>query len=147
VEFLSPSNKWPGDGRDQYHRKQHELYAAGVNLVEVDLIRAGPRAFMLPAVQFPPDVKPLYAACVFRATHRLRTELYPISLREKLPAIRVPLRPEDKDIVLNLQPLIEMAYKNGRYDRTDYQQPCIPPLEGTDNQWADELLKSVGRRA
>jgi hypothetical protein len=143
VEFLSPSNKWPGDGREQYQRKQRELYNAGVNLVEIDLIRAGPRVLMLPEVQFPPGVKPTYAACVFRATHKRRTELYPISLRQRLPNVSVPLRKEDRDIVLRLQPLIDLAYRNGRHDRTDYRQPCIPPLDGEDGAWAEGVLKNV----
>ena len=145
VEFLSPSNKWPGDGREQYQRKQRELYNANVNLVEIDLIRSGPRVLMLPAIQFPPGLKPTYAARVYRATHRLRCELYPISLREPMRAIRVPLRKDDSDILLNLQPLVDMAYRNGRYDRTDYTQPCIPPLEGEDEQWAQMLLKNAGK--
>jgi hypothetical protein len=132
VEFLSPSNKWPGHGRDQYQRKQRELAAAKVNQVEIDLIRAGPRVFTLPAAQFPPDVNPVYAACVYRAACPLKRALYAISLQDRLPVIRVPLRPEDADIALNVQVLVEMAYRNGRYDRTDYLQPCIPPLEGPD---------------
>lgn len=145
VEFLSPSNKWPGDGRDQYQRKQRELSAAKVNLVEIDLIRAGPRAFTLPAVQFPPNVNPPYAACVYRATHPTKRALYPISLRDRLPVLSIPLRPEDRDIILNLQPLLDMAYRNGRYDRTDYREPCIPPLEGADGEWAQSVLKSAGK--
>jgi hypothetical protein len=139
IEMLSPSNKWPGDGREQYQRKQRELYNADVNLVEIDLIRAGPRVFMLPSAQIPPRANTAYAACVFRATNKLQYELYPMPLRERLRPIRVPLRKEDTDIVLRLQPLIEMAYRNGRYNRTNYQQPCIPPLEGEDAEWAKQL--------
>jgi hypothetical protein len=147
IEFLSPSNKLPGEGRERYQSRQNELSAAGVNVFEIDLLRAGQRAFMLPAVRFPPRLQATYAACAFRATRALRYELYPISLREPLRAMSVPLRSEDRDIALNLQPLIDLAYRNGRYDRTDYSQPCIPPLEGEDEQWAHTLLKNAGKRA
>ena len=41
IEFLSPTNKLPGDGNDMYIRKQREYRAAGVNQVEIDLTRAG----------------------------------------------------------------------------------------------------------
>ena len=126
VEFLSPSNKFAGAGREQYERKQVELDAAKVSLVEIDLLRAGPRAFMLPQIQFPPDVNPEYAASVFRAYVSLRYELYPMPMREKLPAIAVPLRKDEPDLILNLQPLIDQAYRNGRYDRTDYTKPLYP---------------------
>jgi len=48
---------------------------------------------------------------------------------------------------LPLQPLVDDAYRNGRYARTlDYGQPCDPPLEGEDAAWADQLLRSAGLR-
>lgn len=76
-----------------------------------------------------------------------RAELYPLALRDRLPAIRIPLRPTDADAVLDLQSLIDAAYDSSRYDRTtDYRKPCEPPLEGDEAAWADELLKSAGRR-
>jgi Protein of unknown function (DUF4058) len=146
IEFLSPSNKLRGDGRDRYQQKQRELYAAKVSLAEIDLVRSGPKAFLLPEVQFPPRLKAEYFACVFRGWIWDRFELYPVSLREKLPAIRIPLRKQEPDIVLNLQSLIEQAYRNGRYNRLDYKQPCAPPLEGVDAAWADELLRAAGKR-
>jgi hypothetical protein len=37
IEFLSPTNKSPGDGSELYLRKQHEYRVAGVSLVEIDL--------------------------------------------------------------------------------------------------------------
>jgi Protein of unknown function (DUF4058) len=140
IEFISPTNKWPGDGRDKYLRKQSEVRNAGVNLVEVDLIRVGPRVFLLPSSQFPQDMNTHYGACVFRAWGNPQFELYPMSLREPLRPVRVPLRKDDTDIVLRLQPLIEMAYRNGRYHRTDYQKPCIPPLDGEDAVWVKQLI-------
>src|SRR4051812_48490615 len=45
VEVLSPTNKTPGaTGRGRYLAKQHELQSAGVNLVEIDLLRRGAHA-------------------------------------------------------------------------------------------------------
>src|SRR5687767_1764672 len=41
IEFLSPTNKSDGHGRQLYQRKQQELAAASINLVEIDLIRGG----------------------------------------------------------------------------------------------------------
>jgi hypothetical protein len=67
-------------------------------------------------------------------------------LRKRLPAIRIPLRRADPDVALDIQLLIDLAYRNGRYDLTDYRKPCIPPLEGGDDAWADKLLRTAGRR-
>ncbi|HZL34182.1 MAG TPA: DUF4058 family protein [Tepidisphaeraceae bacterium] len=144
VEFLSPSNKLSGDGRQQYQKKQHELVNANVSLVEIDLLRGGPRVFLVPEARIPPRHRSEYAAGVFRGWRHDRYELYPIRLRDRLPIISIPLRESDKDIVLDIQKLIEMAYRNGRYERTDYRQPCIPPLEGEDAEWINALL-AAGR--
>jgi hypothetical protein len=61
--------------------------------------------------------------------------------------IRIPLRADDSDIVLDLQELIDQAYESGRYDRTiDYTIPPLPDLDPDDAEWADQLLKAAGKR-
>jgi hypothetical protein len=122
------------------------LDAAQVSLVEIDLIRAGERCFMLPEAQIPPQWRATYLACVFRGYRPQKFEIYPMPLRKRLPAIRIPLRRADPDVALDIQLLIDLAYRNGRYDLTDYRKPCIPPLEGGDDAWADKLLRTAGRR-
>ena len=66
-------------------------------------------------------------------------------LRERLNAIRIPLRETDADVALDLQALVDQAYRRGRYDQElDYRQPPHPPLNADDAVWADELLRSRG---
>ncbi len=146
VEFISPTNKLAGPGRVQYQTKQRELNAAQVSLAEIDLVRAGRRCLMLPEAQFPPKCDTTYLGCVFRGYRPTRFEMYPMPLRQRLPAIRIPLRRGDRDIVLDIQRLIDQAYRNGRYNLTDHRKPSIPPLEGEDAAWADKLLRAAGRR-
>ena len=43
IEVLSPANKRPGTDRDQYEYKRQHLLGSKVNLVEIDLLRRGPR--------------------------------------------------------------------------------------------------------
>jgi len=87
-----------------------------------------------------------YIACVRRADSS-QAEIYPINLWQRLPAIRIPLRPSDVDVVLDLQKLIEMSYVNGSYgDDIDYRAEPVPPLSADDQAWADALLKSQSRR-
>jgi hypothetical protein len=59
----------------------------------------------------------------------------------RLPPIRVPLRPTDADVRLDLQSLIDRCYANGRYDDLDYREDPNPPLDAADATWADELLR------
>ncbi len=41
IEVLSPANKLPGKAREAYRANQRDFIAAGVNFVEIDLIRQG----------------------------------------------------------------------------------------------------------
>ena len=147
IEFISPSNKLPGDGLEQYGQKQRECRDAKVNLVEIDLTRRGRRTLLVHGWVQARLYESDYQASVWRAAFGSQCALYKISLRERLPAIPIPLRPTDPDAVLDLQAIVERAYDSARYDRTvDYAQPCDPPLADDHAQWADELLKAVGKR-
>jgi hypothetical protein len=65
---------------------------------------------------------------------------------DALPTISIPLRKQDKEVVLELQPLIEQVYRNGRYVSINYREDAEPPLIGEDAKWADELLRAAGKR-
>lgn len=146
IEVLSLANKQPGEGRDLYQRKQRELYLGHVGLVEIDLLRAGQWTVAVPRNHIPREERTPYVVCVQRGWRPRPFEVYPIRVRERLPTIRVPLRETDTDAPLDLQALIELAYRNGRYDDIDYRVPPEPALEPEDAAWADELLRSKGLR-
>jgi hypothetical protein len=81
---------------------------------------------------------------VRRVTRPEIAEFHAISLREPLPNIAIPLRPTDRDVVLQLQPLFDECYRRGRYDRIDYRQPLAPPLAAEDAAWVAERLREKG---
>lgn len=139
IEFVSPTNKHSGDGRRQFQAKRAECLEAGVNFVEIDLTRDGVRELLVPWHRIPPSHRTSFNACVFRATHRHRFELYAMPLWRPLPSINIPLRPDDADVRLELQPLVDEVYERGRYNM-DYAQPCEPPLAPAD---AAELAKRL----
>ena len=68
-------------------------------------------------------------------------EVYRVSLREQLPKFRIPLRETDKDALLDLQAIIDLAYENGVYDDTNYHRDPAPPLSQEDADWADTLWR------
>ena len=146
IEFLSPTNKRPGEGQDLYLRKQRETLEAKVNLVEVDLTREGKRIMIAPPHRIPPSHRTLYQVCVRRGRKPSPIEIYRVPLEEPLPTIRIPLRENDTDVLLALQPLVERAYSNGRYDDIDYRSEAEPPLDGAASAWAGALLRSKGLR-
>ena len=146
IEFLSPTNKLLGEGREEYLRKRAECRRARVPLVEIDLTRHGRRKEVLPLRSIPARHHTTYLVCVERYHPEHRLEYYPIPLTSRLPAIRIPLRPQDQDATLRLQPLVDQAYENGRYEDLDYAAPLNPPLDDDESAWTEQRLRSLGKR-
>jgi hypothetical protein len=123
------------------------LLASGVNFIEIDLVRAGDWRAMLR-----PHRCGTKAFSTYRITSRVPSDpgavyLQPLSLREPMPSVPIPLRSGDPEIKIDLQSLVDRVYSNGRYEkRLDYRQPPDPPLADDDAAWADQLLKSAGKR-
>ena len=145
IEILSPSNKH-GKGRDKYDQKRRELDSARISLVEIDLLRDGVRELGDAHLRLTPKGHATYQACVHRGWGGIKYEIYPMPIRERLPAIRIPLRPSDRDVVLDLQALIDQCYANGRYEQTNYAIALDPPLDAEDVAWAEGVLKDKGLR-
>jgi hypothetical protein len=147
IELLWPWNKLESDSKRKYQQKQRELLQAKINFVEIDLTRGGRRRLLVPQSRLSKKNRTTFQACVFRATSpRPRFEVYPIRLDAPVPTLAIPLRADDKDVVLELQPLIERAYANGAYDDIGYSQDAVPPFGGADAQWADCPLREARQR-
>ncbi len=147
IEFLSPSNKSPGSNRELYIRKQREICSSDTNLVEIDLNRFGVHTLAFPLDHVKPQGRTAYMACVRRATRRDKAEVYPMLLWERLPVVKIPLRPGDADVPLALQDLVDQCYRNGAYEGTiNYAVDPDPPLFGADEEWADDWLREKGLR-
>ncbi len=141
IEVVSPTNKAAGPGRVSYQAKQGETLARDCHLIEIDLLRNGRHVLCVPEwrVEF---LRPFdFLCCVNRWPVRNRYELYPRSLRERLPRLKIPLADEDPDAALDLQAALEQVYIDGRYGRRiRYDQPCEPPLSVDDQTWANEQI-------
>ncbi len=145
IELLSPVNKNAGFRRYQF--KQQDYLQSSTSLVEIDLLRRG--SFTLPVPEElrrkrPPGTH--YHICSSRAWRPGTRELYSWALRDRVPAIRIPLRPEDKDIVLDLQPLIDRCYEVGRYYEGRFAENPEPPFPADEAAWVDERLREAGLR-
>lgn len=146
LEVLSPANKRPGRDQDKYLQQREELLRCRINLVEIDLLRAGDRILAAPQEMLPDRYRTPYRVCVRRAARPLEAEVYRAPLRRRLPRVRVPLRDRDPDVRLDLQAVVELAYKNGGYDDIDYKSEPDPPLDPEDARWADARLREAQRR-
>jgi hypothetical protein len=140
LEWLSPSNKLEAEERDRYGRKCRALMRGGVNLVEIDLVRQGAPVFPEAIRKVLHPAGACYGICVFRAARSSEREVYPIRLRDRLPTIRVPLRPTDADVVVDLQPLIDQCHERGRYHLLNYRLDLDPPLPPAEAAWVEQVL-------
>jgi hypothetical protein len=143
IEVVSPTNKVPGSrGRASYQQKRQEVLHSPSHWVEIDLLREGEGAVlreMLPRCH--------YTVHISRVEERPRARTWPIRLHQALPAIPIPLRAEDGDVLLDLPTVLTNVYDRGAYDMViNYRAEANPPLTGPDAAWADELLKSKGLR-
>ena len=140
LELLSPTNKLESADRDRYLRKRRSFLSGGANLVEIDLVRQGACLFPAAVRKVLERTDACYGICVARATQPGEHDVYPIRLRERLPAIRIPLRPTEAAVVLDLQPLIDQCHERGRYHLLNYRLALDPPLSPEDAAWADQVL-------
>ena len=141
IEVLSPTNKTPGKDQDAYKRKQRGIYASGTHLVEIDLLRAGAYTVAVPW-EFLGERKWDYIVSLHRGLSGPKFEVWPGTVRERLPRIYVPLDESQPRIPLDLQRLFEKSYDAGAFGwRVDYQKEPEPPLSKQDAAWADSLLR------
>lgn len=143
IEVLSPWNKGPGRLNVDYCRKLDEYARAQVSVVEIDLLRGSRGRLPVGQEDLPIERRTPYLVCIRRGWQPSRWELYPVSLRERLPDIPIPLREHEADVVVPLQPILDRVYVAGGHDDIDYRRPPAPRLEGEDAAWADRLLKDV----
>ncbi len=144
IEFVSPTNKLPGEGQRLYLKQQKEVIAAGASLVEIDLTRTGKRLLAGPMELLHRWQRTTYMACITRGWKPDVAGLCPLPLVGPLPALPIPLRESDADATLNLQALIDQCYENGGYDNIDYRQPPVPPLDPDGAAWAEKWLRGKG---
>jgi len=146
IEILSPANKVGIKGCGQYVKKQSNYLASGTNLVEIDLLRQGSYVLAAPDESIPLEHRTPYNISVYRESEPEQAELYRVPLREQLPNIGIPLRPGERDVVLQLQPLIDDCYRDGRYHRLNYSVEPEPRFSNEDSAWANEFLSTQGFR-
>ena len=148
IEFVSPANKRAGDGRNKYQQKQQECRENGINLVEIDLTRAGRRRLLAPPVNLPrAATDATYLASVYRSWEKGYSAVYAMPLRSPLAELPVPIRKGEAEPTLVLRPLLDQVYDNANYRYfLAYKEPADPPLRGSEAKWADALLREAGLR-
>jgi Protein of unknown function (DUF4058) len=134
IELLSPTNKRPGEDREQYLAKRRDVLRTLAHFIEIDLLRGW--------AHMPLDNRPDcdYSILVSRTERRPTAQFWPIRLRERLPVIPIPLRAPDSDVAVDLQEVLHRAYEGTGYERFLYRGTPDPPLSPDDAAWAQQFV-------
>ena len=137
VEILSPVNK-QGDGLREYVDKRTLILQTQTHLLEIDLLRGGARIPLIGELPSAP-----YYVFLSRFTHRPRTSVWAVGLRDRLPVVPVPLLPPDPDVPLDLQAAVNACFELVGYARLlDYTQ-APPKLSADDLAWLRAQIEAV----
>jgi hypothetical protein len=136
IEVLSPVNKRPGNGRNDYLKKRQTILHSTTHLVEIDLLR-GFMAMPLAGEA----IASAYRVLVSRGDRRPQASLYAFNLSDPIPTVPLPLLPGDPEPHLELQVLVNQVYDRGGFDyRLNYQLKPSPPLSEVDQAWVQQIL-------
>jgi len=135
ISMLIPENKMAEHVREQYLVWRRELlWGSSVHLVEIDLLRGGPR---LPFEEVPECD---YYVMVSRAEKRPSADIWPLKLREPLPTVPIPLRSGAPDAQLDLQAVLHRIHDAAGYEDYIYTGQPQPPLQPEDAAWSEQLI-------
>ncbi|MFQ5854239.1 MAG: DUF4058 family protein [Anaerolineae bacterium] len=138
IEIISPVNKREPH-LSRYRRKRERIRSAEVHLLEIDLVRRGTRVWEYSRL---PDMP--YMIVLTRGAANTM-DVWPIELSDTLPTLPVPLRPPDKDVILDLPAALTAVYDEAFYHLSiDYQQsPPPPPLTAEEQAWLRQMLSTA----
>lgn len=130
LDLLSPAVKTDGFRRDAYLPRRKQLMYGDSHFVEIDLLRGGLRPTLPP---LPPSD---YYALVRENCDRRTVGVWPISLRDRLPEIPIPLAEPDAPVMVDLQSVLDETYDEAAYEYEIYSHTPEPPLPPADAAWA-----------
>jgi hypothetical protein len=137
IELLSPSDKRRGDDRGTYLEKRRGILKSTAHMIEIDLLRGHDPM----PLQGRPECA--YSVLVSRAERRPVVDFWPISVRDPLPVIPVPLRVPDGDARVDLREAVDQVYDEAGYVHFIYDGTPDPPLATEDAQWARQFLPAA----
>lgn len=140
VEAVCPANKTTPAGRAAYLATRAQAATHRAATVEIDLITQGK-----PTLDFSRDGLPVYdyAVTVTRGGTPERYEIYTATVQKRLPKFKLPLAPDDRDTVLDLQVAAARAYDLGDFARqVDYTAglPADVKLADESRNWVETWL-------
>ena len=145
IDVAGPINKTLPEGRAAYLETRKAARTQNASVVELDLSVQGK-----PLLDYSRDGLPEwdFAVTVTRCTQPERYEIYTSTLAKRLPRFKVPLSPDDRDTVLDLQATFVRAYDQGNFAaHIDYAQDPSARLSNTHGDWVRDWLRQMRLRS
>lgn len=141
ILLVTPMSRTTKPGRESYLESREYYKNQGCNLVEIDLVLQGsPILTVMPQEAVEWD----YAVTVTRPDRPDHHETYTSTLQKRLPRFRLPLAPDDRDAVVDLQRVFTRAYEQGDFaDLIDYSEGPRIKLSDDKLLWIDEYLRRL----
>jgi hypothetical protein len=139
LDVVSPANKSTRAGREAYLAKRQEGRGCNANLVELDLVLQGQ-----PMLDYSREGLPDwdYLITVTRATQPERYEIYTTTLQKRLPRIKLPLAPDERETVLDLHTAFTRCYDQGGFaGKIDYSKEPPASVKDEDRRWLRDVLR------
>ena len=136
VEVVCPANKTTPAGREAYLNARSHAARQKAAIVEIDLLTQG-----TPTLDYSRDGLPdhHYTVTVTRGPTPDRYEIYTATVKKRLPKFKLPLGPDDRDTVLDLQLAVVRAFDQAVFrDQIDYSGPL--PREAVFDDAAREWM-------
>ncbi len=134
IEIHSPTNKRPGEGREQYSAQRRQVLSSLSHLIEIDLLRAGEPQPMAGGIASD------YRILISHAAERPEAELYAFNLRDSIPPFALPLQAGDQEPVIDLNRLLGKVYDEAALELAiDYSQPPVG-LSPEDLAWLQAFI-------
>jgi hypothetical protein len=133
IEVIRWDVKQSGPLRDGYIEQRAKWVADGLNVVEIDLVRASPTL-----MEF--DLPPSDYVIASRPSRMSRIEVWPVRLRDRLPRVPVPLRAPSDRVALDIQQIVHDVYDASGYEHYIYDGQPDPPLDTDDVRWAAQFV-------
>jgi hypothetical protein len=145
IEAVSLGNRQTAEGRSAYRAARSAALQQRATVVEVDLLTAGKPATDLSREHLPEHD---YLVTVTRGHAPDRHEFYPTPLPNRLPKIKLPLAPDDRDTVLDLQLAVWRALDGSvALSQLPYDAglPADSGLSPARRDWVRDWLASGGK--
>lgn len=141
VDAVSLAARTTAAGLDAHKATRELAHSEKANILELDLVAQGK-----PPLQFNRDELPPhhYLAVVTRASNATTHECFPAHLRRRLPKVRLPLAPDDRDTVVDLQVVFQRAYDLCAFEppiNYTLPMPTDVPLPAEDRNWAEAIAR------